>query len=760
MKIHILFGALLWGLTLPVSGQQVARGTVTDGSSPLQAATVYWANTTYGTLTGEDGSYSLPTRPGSDLLVASLIGFAPDTIRFTGEPIVFHLKTQHLTTEEVTVATRLRGTYVSPVGAGKMETISFTGLTKMACCNLAESFENSASVTVGYSDAVSGARQIKMLGLTGNYAQLLDESRPVMRGLSTPYGLNYTPGMWLKSIQISKGTSSVAHGHEAITGQINLEYRKPTDEEPLFINGYFDQQLRTELNLASSLQINDRLSTVLLAHGSMDRREEDHNHDGFLDTPLTQQINFANRWLYAVPMGVQLRAGIKYVGERREGGQKAFRSGEHRGGTEVYGSQIDNEYFNGYLKAALPLGRRVFDPSSGEESQSNLAVVADYSHYNQHSFFGLKAYDGVQNSVYTNLLYNLYLSKIHSFTFGLSATLDHYNETLLDRFTDGADANGVYTVYSTFHDLGRKESEAGAFAEYNLKLDDRFNFIAGLRGDYHNLYNFIVTPRAHLRWQIAKPLTLRGSVGLGSRSANLITDNIGMLATGRRILFDTDLRRLEKSLTAGGSLVYTFRLGADPGASLSFDYFHTGFSRRVIADQEYGTDVVYLYNVGGRPWTDTWQVDFNWTPFTGFDVFAAFRYTATGIKLDRPDSSRETTSLPLMDKFKTLINLQYATRYRKWVFDFTAQVNGQSRLPGQDGTVGGEHSPVYPMFFAQVSRKFRMFDVYVGCENIGNYRQKNPVLSPDTPFESSFNSSVVWGPLMGRKIYAGFRFNL
>lgn len=623
--------------------------------------------------------------------------------------------------EEVSVKASRRGTFISTTGASKMEVISQVGLMKMACCNVAESFENSASVTVGYSDAISGARQIKLLGLKGIYTQMLDESRPVMRGLGSPYGLSYTPGSWLTSIQTTKGISSVTAGHEAISGQINLEYRKPTEGEPLFVNAYIDQDLRTELNLSSSFYLNDRLSTVILAHGSIDPRRIDHNGDGFMDIPTTGQINLANRWLYSAPSGIQLRAGVKFVREERKSGQM------DRSIEQYWGSQMDNKAFNGYFKMGIPT----------DTVGSNLAMVVDYNFYEQNSYFGPKRYDGLQNSLMGNLFYHWRVSKSNTLVIGASTTLDYIAESI------GGSQQATFD---------RQDRIAGVFGEYTYNYNDIFSLILGLRADYGNFSGWFYTPRSHIKWNITPRTTFRASAGLGYRASQMLTDNLGVLATGRDLIFADNIDRMERGVTYGGSLTQTFRLGGDENASLSFDYFSSRFYNQVVADQEFNTDQVVFYNPSGRSFTNTYQADFVWQPIERFEILATFRWNDTRIDL----AALKGVEKPLVDRFKGLINLQYATKFRRWVFDFTAQTNGQSRLP--DGDM--DYSPVYQLYFAQITRKFRTVDIYLGCENIGNFKQHNPILSPEDPFSKRFNSSVIWGPLMGRKFYAGIRFTL
>lgn len=760
---------------------QDLRGTVRDADDqPLVGASVYWAGTTVGASANVSGEFLIHRVKGYDRLVATYLGYVNDTLRVEAgtERIAFTLRSEGVQVESVVVDGTLSGNYVQRDGLIKREMISFAGLCKMACCNLAESFENSASVTVGYSDAISGARQIKMLGLAGTYTQILDENRPIMRGLSSPYGLSYTPGMWLNSIQVSKGVASVTAGHEAITGQINLEHRKPTDDERLFVNLYLDDELRPEANISTAFPVtkDKKLSSVILLHGSMDTdaRKMDHNHDGFRDLPKADQINLANKWLYAADNGTQVRWGWKFVQENRLGGMLGYKNTPsmrddmrerwNDPGT-LYGSHIRNRGANGYFKLGTPVGKAVYDPDEQDEQRSNIAFVADFDHFNEDAYFGLNTYRGNENALALNLMYTHYFTYRSSLNVGVQGQLQYYRERLDNPTPWIADAP------SRLYEFDRNEQEAGAYAEYTYNIKDKFSIVAGIRGDYNAYYDkFYLTPRGHIKWNITPTTIFRGSAGLGYRSTNVVTDNIGMLATGRRIVIRgmddkgvlrSDFERMEKALTAGGSLSQTFSLVGSEDATLSFDYFRTQFYNQVVADQEYSPEAIYVYNTDGRSFTDTYQIDFSWTPVERLDIFATFRYTNSSMTIDRPDGTTARVERPLVSQYKTLLNIQYATKFRRWVFDVTAQLNGPARIPTQNGDLADDsYSPRYPMFFAQVSRKVGKFDLYAGCENIADYRQKHPILKANDPFSAGFNSMNVWGPLMGRKFYIGLRFNL
>ncbi len=768
-SISILFAALC---TLGASAQDITGRVLDAAGNPLPGASVYWADTNVGEAADMNGNFRIHRVKGYDKLVGSFLGYTNDTITTnkTTTEAIFNL-IEGVAVESVVVEGNLRGNYISHEGILKNENISFAGLCKMACCNLAESFENSASVTVGYSDAISGARQIKMLGLAGTYTQILDENRAIMRGLSAPYGLGYTPGMWLNSIQVSKGISSVTAGHEAVTGQINLEHRKPTDEERFFLNLYLDNELKPEVNLSTALPVtkDKRLSTVILAHASADTHNFDHNGDGYRDLPMARQFNIANRWLYQGENGIQVRWGAKYVNDHRVGGQIGFKESmkEDKDGKawydwwreeNLYGSVVANQEANAYFKMGKPVGAAVFDKEESSEMRSNVAMIVDYDYFTEDAIFGAdKGYLGGQHMANLNLMYTHYFTYNSSLATGITASSRWVKETLTDRLW--SDSNAL-------RNFDRNESEIGAYAEYTYNIKEKFSVVAGLRYDYNAYFRkHLVTPRGHIKWNITPTTVIRGSAGLGYRPTDIITDNIGIMATGRRIVFGTpfgrDFDRMESALTAGGSLAQTISTVNYRDMTISFDYFRTELFHSVIVDQERDAENIYIYTTDGKSYTNTYQADLSWTPAERLDIFATFRYTDSKYTITRADGTEQLVERPLVSRFKTLLNVQYATRMRKWIFDVTAQLNGKSRIPTQTGNIeDSTFSPIYPMFFAQVTRKIKMWDIYLGCENIAGFRQENPILGAENPYSPAFNSSCVWGPLMGRRIYIGVRFNL
>ena len=667
---------------------------------------------------------------------------------------------------------RQAGNYLSKGKDIRTEVISAAGLCKMACCNLAESFENSASVTVGFSDAVTGARQIRLLGLSGVYTQMLDETRPVMRGLSAPFGLSYVPGQWLESIQIAKGSSSVLNGVECMTGQINMEHRKPTDEKPLFINAALMSDMKMDFNIASSIQMGYKWSTVILGHVSGNIEPHDMNGDMFLDEPQMLQFNLSNRWLYQADNGVQVRFGVRALQDSRLGG--SYWKDEESGLTRFYdkdsyslsssdnrldpwGSDILNRSINGYLKVGVPLN---------EENTQNIALIADYSYQDMDSYFGSTRYLAGQHSAYANLLYQNVINESHQFTLGLNGTYDRYDEDYARSVWTGlkvasAQMNGVTPL-----------ANAGVFGEYTFHAGDAFTAIAGLRGDWFNGKGMKVSPRVTLKYMPVDEIVIRANGGRGLRYSTPLVDNIGVFSTGKEFIGSYNDHILEDAWTVGGNLTYYMPFGASSNTYISFDYFRTQFSQQMVVDYEYAMNQIHFYALDGdRSYTDNYQLDFSVDPVERFNITATFRYTNAKVEL----MGKGLVEKPMTSRFKGVLNMQYATNLNKWIFDFTASLNGSCRvynfmenLKDADGNLVYENgrTPVYPLLYAQVTRRFKGWDVYLGAENLTNFRQQDVILGTRTdggfvnPRLPSFDASCVWGPLMGIKAHIGFRFTL
>jgi len=677
---------------------------------------------------------------------------------------------------------RRSGNYLSKGKDIRTEVISAAGLCKMACCNLAESFENSASVTVGYSDAVTGARQIRLLGQSGIYTQMLDENRPIMRGLNAPFGLDFVPGQWLESIQIAKGVTSVINGVESMTGQINLEHRKPTEERPFYMQASVMSDTKCDLNIVSANQFNDMpaWNTVILAHVSGNFKSSDMNDDGFMDDPRRFQINIGNRWLYAPASGVQLRFGLRFMQDSRIGGQGTdvrFRStilpyrenmrnnnntytvGNTIGVESPWRAGILNRNANAYVKLGVPLN---------EDNSQNFAVVADYSFNWINSTYGsedklpqlvtfyygkfstntpnpiCRTYDANQHSLFLNALYQNTVSERHHFTLGVSELADIFSEEFCT-----SDPSSL-----TLNDFG-------VFGEYTFRLEDRFTAILGLRGDMYNQAGFKFSPRLTLKYCPIEQIVFRANGGRGIRYSMPLMDNIGVMSAFKNFTGDYLSHPLEDSWTYGANATWYLPFAKDKKTYLSADWFSTRFSEQLFVDNTGTTiDFYTLSSCGGRSATDNFQLDFSTEPFRGFTATITGRFTNARQSL----RSQSDDMKPMTSRYKAVLNLQYATRLDKWIFDFTASVNGPCKvwdfMKGYKDMYQDGKTPVYPLLYAQVTRRLKGWDIYLGGENLTNYRQPNPIIGAENPFQTGFDASCVWGPLSGIKVYAGVRISI
>ena len=562
--------------------------------------------------------------------------------------------------EEVTVVQRKKGKVKSRVEAFDTEKINSEELCRAACCNLSEAFETNASVDVAYSDAATGAKQIRLLGLSGTYVQLIQENTPAVRGLAQNFGLEYIPGPWMSSIQVSKGTSSVVNGYEATSGQINVELLKPNTQNPLSLNLMVNSEAMTEANIMGGWQLKDHLYTGVLAHYGGGFMAMDENHDSFADMPKTQNANLANRWFYKQG-NYTFHAFVRGLYDRRRGGQIGHMADSI---TNPYLINLNTWRVEGFFKNGY-----VYDPESG----SSVAVITAVSYHDLYNHYGLRTWKANQLNAYLNAMWQGVfegsgeVDNDHRLTAGVSLNVDNYRERL--------------TILPQA--LDRLEVVPGIFAEYNLKYDEMLSLVAGVRADYSTRYGFFVTPRMNIRYTPFEWWTLRGSVGMGYRSPNAIADNAFILPSSR-VLHLADEIKQERAVNTGLSTTFYIPMGSKE-LQLSMEYYYTHFLNSLIVDPDQDKHAVYIYNQtdlpGAKSFAHSAQVEASMEVLRGWTWTLAFRYTdveqttlcADGIARLRPKA--------LTNRYKGVITTSYQTPLKKWQFDVTAQFNGVSRVP-------------------------------------------------------------------------------
>ncbi|MVM30178.1 TonB-dependent receptor plug domain-containing protein [Spirosoma sp. HMF4905] len=723
---------------------------------PLVGATVQWANTSVGTLTDATGHFQLPIQSTSNRLIVSYVGYQADTLTVTSPNAELSVTLRSTRTlQEVTVSGAPG--QIDRINPIQTEFINQRTLAKAACCNLSESFETNASVSVSYSDAVTGAKQIQFLGLGGQYVQTNVENIPTVRGLATTFGLSYIPGTWITGIDVGKGAGSVVNGYESMSGQMNVELQKPDDANKLFLNAYANSFGRLEGNvnwskvLAAHKRAPDYLwpgqtqaslpaskwSVGVLGHVSTLRTEIDQNNDGFRDLPLYTQINLINRYKYSTDR-YMAQFGAKVLYEDRDGGQlSSF-------GASRYSFLNTTKRLEFFSKTA-----KLYP----DKPYKGLGLILNGVHHEQTAHFGFAPYNGRQQTFYANLIYQSIIGTTNnSFKAGLSYLLDDYREQ--------------YRAIAT----ARTESVPGAFVEYTYTYPEKLILVLGGRVDFHNLFGTQFTPRAHLKYSFNQNLAVRVSAGRGFRAANPFAENFGYLVSSRAVFLNKALQP-ESSWNYGLSITQDFNL-LGKKASLVVDYHRTDFQNQLIVDIEHPGEL-YFYNLAdsgnkGRSFANSFQAELNVQPAKRFEIKAAYRLFDVEQSMGGPFGEERLLPKMMVSRDRVLLNAGYALPFDKWKFDATLQWNGPRRIPYlREGYVhtSYQNMPVdmAPGFYnlnAQISRAFRSgWEIYLGGENLTGFRQANPIVAANDPFGARFDAgSQVWGPITGRMVYVGFRF--
>ena len=640
------------------------------------------------------------------------------------------LKTQQL--DEVTVVTRRQGT-LRLGGAENGVRIGQEELFRAACCNLGESFTTNPSVDVSYSDAATGAKQIKLLGLSGTYVQMLTENQPNFRGAAAPFALGYVPGPWMKSIQVSKGASSVRNGYESITGQIDVEYLKPEDDEGVTVNLFGDTKSRMEANADANIHLNPRLNAELLAHYENDWGHHDDNDDGFLDKPNVRQWNLQSRWDYLGQTYI-FHGGVGLIKEEREGGQRVQHHPSYS--STYYSLHPDPDYLTGintdryeaYMKHAFVLDR---------DHGTNVALMASGYVHKTDAYFGHKTYDATERNAYAQLMLEHHFTDLHELSAGLSLNHDYLS--------------GVSSV-ETAGAVPTRETTPGASAQYTLNLHDKVIAMAGLRADHSSRYGTFVTPRLHLKLTPVEALSLRLSAGKGYRTPHALAENFNLLSSGRQLVIDNNLDQ-EEAWNYGVSASLYFPLFGKT-LRLNAEYYYTDFLHQTIIDYESNPKELRITNLDGQSYSHTFQVDATYPLFEGLTLTAAYRLNDV-----KTTYNHQLMEKPQTSRYKGLVTASYKTPLGLWQFDATLQLNGGGRMPTPVDGLWDERFHGYGQLQAQVTRWFRHFSVYVGGENLTGFRQKHTIIGADNPWSDRFDPTMVWGPVHGAMFYAGIRLN-
>lgn len=725
---------ILFLLPTVIFAKDILKGHVYDkDNQPLIGASVQWENSKTGVITNEDGYFEIEGTPGKDhMLNISYVGFKDKVVHIHNfsdtQTIILQENTE---LNEVVVERSRPGTVKSRTSLLQTEQITTRELHRAACCNLSESFETNPSVDVSFSDAVTGAKQIQLLGLAGTYVQMLTENYPNFRGAASIYGMDYIPGPWMESIQISKGTASVKNGYESITGQMNVEYKKPGNSDPLSLNIFASDAGRYEGNADAAFILNDKLSTGVFLHYSNETSSHDDNDDSFLDMPKKHQFNVMNRWHY-VSGKYASQFGLRFIQDYRTSGQTMHTLNDASQNTDPYEISVKTNRAEFYTKNSYILD---------EKRNGNIALIFTGSYHDQKSQYAANRYNVYENNIYASLMYETELGKQHQLSTGLSLNWDKFNQSihLVRPITNQPD----------------EETTAGGYIQYTFNKDDKFIALAGLRTDYSSLHEkAFVTPRIHLKYMPVEWLNLRASAGKGYRSVFVMPENSYFLASNRKIEIADNLKQ-ESAWNYGTSISFYIPIRGEE-LSITGEWYRTDFDNQVVSDIDSDPHAVKFYNLNkGKSYANSFQIEASYPLFRGFTILGAYRWMNA-----KTEYNGKLMRKPLISDYKALATASYETKLRKWVFDFTAQFNGEGRMPTPDATnpLWDTRFKSYTVLNAQVTKNFRTWSVYLGAENITNFKQKNPIVSPENPFGDDFDATMVWGPTQGRKFYIGLRY--
>ena len=722
----------------------------------VPGANVYWLGTDVSTTTAENGVFMIERVAGSDRLVVSFTGLRSDTITVADQKSI----RIELQPEKMLEAVTIEG-WKPTSGLDQTRGINTTvmleeELFKAACCNLSESFETNPSIDVAFTDAITGTRQIQMLGLAGPNTMISVENMPGVRGLAGSQGIQFIPGSWINSIEVTKGVGSVVNGYESIAGQINVEMKKPQESEKLFINGYLNQSGRSEANANFTLMAGKKWATTFLLHGSTRPFEMDQNGDGFLDVPTGTQFNAINRWVFNSGTGWLGQFGVKALRDTRLGGQKGFDEERDKFTTTRYGFEINTTRMEAWGKIGYQFQGQPYKSLGLQLS----AITHDHD-----SYYGLNAHDAKENTWYGNFIYQSIIgSTNHSFKTGFSFMHSNHEERLLSALHPIRTISPQDTMDNSLVRFDRVESVPGVFFEYTFNHLDRISVIAGLRVDQHNLFGTLFTPRLHTRFNMSETSTLRLSAGSGIRVANLITENTGVLTSSRQLVF-SNLQsehaygfKPDEAWNYGLNFSQDFNLDYRPG-SFTVDYFFTDFTRQVVLDLDHSAREAHFYGLEGNSWSQSFQAQVDYELMRRLDIRLAYRWLEV-----KTDYREGLLPRPLIPGHRAFANVAYETK-SKWKFDYTIQWMGGQRIPdtsmNPSGYQLGAQAPDYMMMNAQVTKDLgTRWGIYLGVENLNNFRLNDPILSSEEPFSPYFDASLVWGPIFGRMTYAGFRYKL
>lgn len=726
MKKNFLFIIILI-FTNSLFAQKKMNGKVLDPQNKaIDGASVYWINSNQSVLTDAKGNFEIDSAGIYDKrLVIKNIGFLTDTFSSFNKKNNFILN-QTVTLKDAEVVFERSGTMIS-MNPIKTEIITIKELKKAACCNLGESFETNATVDVTYKDALTGSKELQVLGLSGSYIQLLTENAPQISGLGLTYGLNGIPGTQIEAINIVKGPGSVIFGPESMSGMINVDLKDPEKADQWFVNGYLDENFRREINIDNATRINNELSTFTSFHIDDMTAKIDENGDTFLDMPLVRNINALSKWKFNNQRGLMSQLSFKYLNEQRMSGQKNFDYDRSYADMSSWGQKIKTNRYEVYGRTGYVI------PTARYQS---IGFQYSFVYHDQSGFYGIRKYLANQNLLNLRLIYNTEIANKHSVNIGMSFK----NEIINERFDSLL--------------LDRSEHTPGLFIEDTYKINPRLTFIAGYRADYI-ASKWYHTPRANFKYSIDDETDLRVSAGYGIRLPHILAENPALLVSSKPFVIQGNIEA-EQSINYGINLHKSFTVFYRKG-NVGFDLYRTEFKNRLRIDLDKDPLSVYVYNLNNGSYSNTFQAEFSYKILKTVELKFAYKYLDVQSKFNGA-YIRD----PYIANHRYLTTFSYESFDRKWRANVGFNIVGRKRLPKVhphfDTSNLPLNSPTYTIINTQITRVFNNWEVYLGAENLFDFKQMTHLLGADDPYGQYFDAAYIWGPMDGRRVYIGFRY--
>jgi outer membrane receptor for ferrienterochelin and colicins len=715
----------------------VVYGVTGNTKEILDGAVVKWINTRIGTLTENGGKFCIDSEKISDKrLLVIFVGYKTDTVSVGDKNFLEVVLQNNTSTKTIVVEGKVNTSFISDENV-KTEVITQMELKKDACCDLSGCFGKNASVDVAVTDILTNTKELKVLGLEGSYTQILIDNMPTMTGLVTKYGVTSIPGSLINKITISKGSNSVIQGYESISGIMNVLLKDYSSSEKVYVSGFLNSAFEPQFNLNAATKIKD-WNTLFAFQTVQESKRVDDNGDGFLDMPLTRRYMFYNKWNYgSLEKNDNTTAiiGIKYLDERRTGGQKNFDYEQNLGSNSIYGQTVNLRNGDAYAR---------FGHSFENEKQLKVFLTGGF--FEQNSYFGTTKYDGKQKNFSVNALYEFPIYKKSYLRFGASYKYENIIE----------DVNFLSPTLKTYAgNYDKLESVPGIYTEGSFEFKKlNLSLIGGMRVDYHNDYNTIATPRFLVRYQMTEKTVVRASFGTGFRTVNPFSEYPSFLASGKDIKGLRDVKP-EKTINYGIDILQYFVIGGLSG-NINFDFYKTVFNNKVIAECDV-MPYMYMFTNFEDAGSNVFQIESSVNFLQHLDFKLAYKfidlyYFKNGERLEQPFNS----------KHRILSGITYTYPGNSWILNLTMQWFGKQVLPStakypvqyQRAT----ESDAYTMLNMQFTKNFKYFETYAGVENLLNYTQSNPIIGADNPFDKNFETSYVWGPTRGRDFYLGFRY--